>query len=226
MIKFLKKHTFISISIFSLIILLIPIVLFLKHFGGKTISNDLSDWASFGDYVSGTINTILSLSSLILLGLLTSTISKQSNEENKKVNLLIKRLDSFEKLTDFLPKITQTLTDMAIDVTDITYALENKENDIDRLVQEFEKKTRFYTELQVFIQTFGLRYGHLYSYNFESDEFRSLAEDIVPTCDYFTAMTFQLKRRTHGYPAVPDDRFNHFLTTFGKVIDQLRSELY
>lgn len=40
------------------LLLIIPIILFLIHFGRDTISNDISVWASFVDYIGGRINTV------------------------------------------------------------------------------------------------------------------------------------------------------------------------
>jgi uncharacterized protein YeeX (DUF496 family) len=226
MIKIIKAHLLFSITIFSMILLLVPIVVFLYHFGGNTISKDLNVWASFGDFMGGTVNTILSLSSLIILGFLTNLVSKQSNDENKKVNLLLKRLDSYEKLTDYMPKINQIVSEMNIDLGDINDAFENNNDDIGYLLREFEKKSKFFIELYVVIQTFGIRYGHLYNYNFDSKEFASLSENIAPTREYFSQILLQLKRRQPDFPPFPYNEFKEFLNTFVKVINQLKVELY
>ncbi|MEZ0183143.1 hypothetical protein AB9T89_12930 [Flavobacterium oncorhynchi] len=225
MIKFLKKHSLVSVSILSTILITIPITVFLYHFGKNSISNDISHWASFGDYLGGTINTILSLSSLIILGLLTNTVSKPSNEENKKVNLLLKRLDSFEKLTDYIPRIRQILGEMDIDVKSFNDSLKNKNYNVDHITTEFEKKAKFFIELNVVIQSFGIRYSHLYNYNFESSEFTSLSENILPVREYFIEILSKLKNKEPGFPTFPNDHFRIFLKTYSDVITQLRTEL-
>lgn len=82
-----------------------------------------------------------------------------------------------------------------------------------------------FIELHVFIQTFGIRYGHLYNYNFGSEEFFSLSQDITPTLNYFSQILMKIKEETMRFSSLSQRKFTSFLNTFGKVIFQLSTEL-
>ncbi|URM37160.1 hypothetical protein [Flavobacterium anhuiense] len=221
----MKKHIFVTISIFSLFLIAIPITFFLVQFGHNKISNDITVWASFADYIGGTVNVILSLCSLVILGLLTSTVSKQSNEENKKVNMLIKRMDSYEKLTDFLPYLNQVFNELAVEIDDITYELSNENPNYETMAKSFSEKTVFFAELHSFLFTFGLRYGHLYNYDFNSNEYNSFVNDLVPTNEYFSKISHQIKRKTPGFPTLDKESTIRFLKQYAIILSKLKTEL-
>ena len=194
----------------------------MNHFGNKTISNDLSDWASFGDYIGGTINTILSLSSLIILGLLTNTVSKQSNEENKKINLLVRKLDCYDKLTSFLPEITSISGEIVRSTAIIINT--NIPNDV-RLenLQSFRNVTLVFRDFYHYILTFERRYGHLFEYNLNSPDFNKLlinANKLNVFCDAIVARRLD----THIIVESEDELIlmNQF---YFILIDNLKKEL-
>lgn len=174
MIKFLKNHAFISISIFSFILLLVPIVIFINNFGGNTISNDLSDWASFGDFMGGTINIVLSLTSLIILAILTNTVSKQSNQENKNINLLIRRMDSYEILSKYLTEIELAHVTGTIDLGKAKDSLYPHVKRI--FLDKLEERFVVHFELYALLISFRIRFSQLYQYDFDSKSYRNLVE--------------------------------------------------
>lgn len=98
----MKKTTLITLIIVSTILLTIPVVIIIRNFNTQEISTDISKWGAFGDYIGGILNTTISLLSLIILGYLTHIVSKQSNEKNKKLNLLMRKLDAYEQVSEYL----------------------------------------------------------------------------------------------------------------------------
>lgn len=176
MMKLITNNILISVSILSIILLLIPVTLFLYHFGGKTISDDLSNWALFGDFVGGILNTILSLSSLVILGLLTHNISKQSNEENKKNNLLLKRIESYDSLAYYLTEIhtsTSTISDKLSRLSNprLTNEMKNK------IITDVESEAKIFMQFYSLVLTFEERYSYLYEYDFLCKQYDELVDE-------------------------------------------------
>lgn len=68
--------TFSSLAIF--IVLFFAIYLYVKKFGGNGPSPNLADWGTFGDYMGGTIGSILGFASIVLV---CFTFVKQNNSQ-------------------------------------------------------------------------------------------------------------------------------------------------
>lgn len=138
------------------------------------MSNNISDWGTFGDFFGGTLNTLISGISLIVLGYLTHLVAKQSNEENKKNNLLLRKLDVFDELTSYQPELNIFIGDfirfLNIINKDFKTPFLTPEK---RLHYELElsKKNGFFIELYYYLYSFKNRYGHLFNYNFSSPEY-------------------------------------------------------
>lgn len=67
----------------STILLIIFIVVFIINFSGQSISNDISDWAQFGDYIGGILNPILTLLNICVFVILTLTIQRITDQNNR-----------------------------------------------------------------------------------------------------------------------------------------------
>ncbi|MBW7675653.1 hypothetical protein [Chryseobacterium chendengshani] len=66
----------ISGSMLSLIILLVPIALYVMDFHEYKRSTDPSDWGTFGDYLGGVLNPIISFLTLLVTIIIAVTIGK------------------------------------------------------------------------------------------------------------------------------------------------------
>ena len=91
-----QKKILLGGLLFILIILTIPIIAFIVQFYSYSFSNNIEQWAEFGDYISGTINTLISLASLILLSVLTYYVAENSNKESRKLEFYNKRLEIYD----------------------------------------------------------------------------------------------------------------------------------
>ena len=75
----------IKVILFALVVLVAPIIIiFLLKFWNKPLSENISDWASFGDYIGGTINTIISLFTLFVTIIISYQISQLEDKRNEK----------------------------------------------------------------------------------------------------------------------------------------------
>lgn len=181
--NYLQKHSLKIISITSFVLILIPIIVFLLFFGKKDVSQDLSVWASFGDYIGGTVNTVLSLISLIILGYLTKILNNQSNEENKKINVLLKRYDSYDKLSSYLTDIETVHIKLRIDL-DKVYS--TKDNTLKELYfNKMEERVNIYFDLLALLKTFPYRFGHLFKYDFNSNNYYDLVSNAEAVKELF-----------------------------------------
>lgn len=85
----LNLNLFLGIAIISILIILGSVI---GNFGNKPLSNEISTWGTFGDFIGGTLNPILAFLSLIAL---LYTIKIQS----KELALSTKELHEAQKAT-------------------------------------------------------------------------------------------------------------------------------
>ena len=85
----LRKFKFIILLIILLIISIL--IVFIINFKNQTISENIQDWASFGDYIGGTLNTILSFLTLLTTIFIAFTLNNYDNIRNEKNTLFEKQ---------------------------------------------------------------------------------------------------------------------------------------
>lgn len=222
------KRLFKKIIIVFIIILVIPITTFIINFKKHSVSNLISDWGAFGDYFGGILNTIISFLSLIILGLLTYYISKQSNDENKKVNLLMRKLDSYDELTKHLPEVNQFLPNLDKSCRLLTNKFSNEL--IDPLEIKEEKKELFYSistfsDFYYFLYSFNARYGHLFNYDFDSENFKLLLKKGSELNDHFKSVKDSFEFGENKYSAFEVNVLKDFFDLLVKFINGIREEL-
>ena len=174
-----KEKKFVKILIgLLLIILTIPIILFVLQFGSYKISEDVKDWSNAATYFGGFLGILISLFSLIILGYITYLINKQSNIENKKTNLLMRKLDAYNELTSYLPKLLYFLPAASRKITSSNHHFE-KSKDIENPkyqeeVKELIQHLEFFLHFHLYLVCFQPRYEHLFDYNFKNKDYIEL----------------------------------------------------
>ncbi|WP_264529225.1 hypothetical protein [Flavobacterium sp. N502540] len=171
----------IATTIILLVILFLPVGIFMFNFWKKPISSDAHDWATFADYIGGTVNTLITLLSLVVLGYLTYYIGKNSSEENKNMGLLLKRIDAYDALAIYYPDIQNynlKIKDELIELVHYSNSpkIPNKLF-MDKCMDNMSENQIFYNGFLHFVSSYPLLYGHLFSFNFESQEFLNLCYD-------------------------------------------------
>lgn len=182
----IKKYIFRIALVLSTLVILIPIVVFVFHFNSQIISNSISDWGSFGDYIGGLINTVVSILSLIILAYITYLIGENSNKENKRLFILQKRIVAYEELAKYFPRINLSATYLMRDMrkyylsqVDISETKFKPDSD------DFFEYLKEVMEYHYFLFNFKLRYSHLFDYNFESKKYKELMESSKKLNDSF-----------------------------------------
>lgn len=221
--ELLKK--FLIIGIVSLILITIPIVFFSVKFWDSKISDDIAKWGSFGDFFGGIINTILSLSSLILLGYLTLVINNQSVEENKKLNFLSRRLDAYEKLTSYLPELGRIFLDLSTYFNSVSRNLNLQGGHLDK-VREFDKNTKAVLEFYTFMTMFNARYGHLFEYDFNCEDYKNFSANVLKMKNFFTETVVALETlESENFPIFEFAIFDELNKNMNLVLVELVKEL-
>jgi hypothetical protein len=104
--KNLRKSLYILLISGSIVVFL-PFFILLYHFFKLSISNDILHWGSFGDYISGTTGTIISILNLALLIILTIYVAKL--DMHRHFNEF--RYSSYIKLCEKIDNIKDSSTD-------------------------------------------------------------------------------------------------------------------
>lgn len=220
---FFKENKGVSWLLFiSLLFIFVPISFYVIKFWNHTFSNDPAVWGTFGDYVGGTINTILSLSSLVILAILTNSVNKQSNEENKKINFLLRRLDSYDQLTCYLNEIGQII--MHLDAHTIGYNTDSKSFSEDYNGENLIDFKKRLIEFTVFLEAFQPRFGHLYQYNFNSLEFNNLIKNSHELRVFFALIISKINGKDFD-KKLDSAIFDAFSLSFDAVLRNLSKEL-
>ena len=225
-----RKTLFITIGIVMLVSLIIPIFYFWLKFKSFNISSSISDWGNFGAYIGGVITPIISVYSVIILGYITFLIGKNSNEESKNLYILQKRLEAYDELMKYLPKIHQAPIKMKLQIDALMHIL-IEENDIslERYLRETDKvleQVEFFVDFHYFAFNYLPRYGHLFQYDFDSIDYRKIIDLSGQIRDYFLSFHKGLVNRTEtsympeGIASI-DELFDHLVN----FINEIRNEL-
>lgn len=221
----IKSFIIYSTLFVFLIVILIPLFEY-SHNVGFPSGNKNTDWANFGDFLGGTIGTIVSLFSLIILAYLTFVLSKSSNEENKKVSILLKRLESYDKISSHLPILLQTTGDLA-NISEFLnhYLTVGDEKKYDENIQLFAEKSKHFDRLFSTIVTFDLLYGHLYSYSFNSPEYNKLIDQTNRLKHIYNMISNDLILKDKQSTRIDEVLINDFNTNFYSILKNLKTEL-
>lgn len=222
-----EKLKFVSL-ILSIIIFITPIGIFVFNFWKQDISHDITRWGAFGDFFGGILNTIISLISLIVLGYLTYLIGKQSNEENKKTNILLRKLDAFNELTSFLPNLRYFAFELIRLKENLNYFSNEKTKDI---IKYENSKLELCTKIEYFFNFFNFlisyetRFYHLFEYNFAQKDYINLIDNGNKLNDYFILLRKRIELNISDEVLYDDKTVDTFFNLFDIFIVNLRKEL-
>lgn len=170
---FNQRHLLRNIIIVGIICILVPILLFIYNFKGQQLSANISDWGVFGDFMGGILNPILSLLSLALLTYITILLGRKSNEEAKKLFILQRKIEAFDKLNSYQSFFTQFEIVLAHSTHDITnfYTMYGT-IDAYEYIEEWVKKDKegifklfkIFDEFYPLLLGFQISYSHYFTY--------------------------------------------------------------
>ncbi|MCE4563574.1 hypothetical protein INQ51_04570 [Maribellus sp. CM-23] len=211
----------------AVLLVAISLLFFISFFGGQKFSEDISDWAYFGNYVGGVVGTITAIFSFIVLAIITIWVSKQGNEESKNLFLTKKKMDAYEELTSKIHLFVK-----GNDMTELIRALNSFNEapfikidaqgnmELDRTSELAKESKRVFfnaNEFYLFIFHFRLRFSHVFSYDFDSNEHRSLIAFVQAYRDKLKLIYERYNYNEH----FGDSKKYNFIEEFNSLSDSL-----
>jgi hypothetical protein len=217
--------------VISIIVLILPVILFLFNFRHQTISVIQNDWADFSSYFSGILTPIISILSLIILIYIYLLIQKQSSEENHKLFRLQRRIQAYDELLDYLP----TLGSLFLRFEQINLIFTNKvyENDPEKKLllafEEMKSISGWFSKFHFFLKNFYPRYSHLFNQDINNSTYKNLLAQTEKIQSGFNGyyeqlITINSNENKEWKNAIAE--LMSFNKNLANYINLLRSELY
>lgn len=211
----------------GLVMAVLPIIIFTFFFNSQVVSDNISDWASFGGYIGGTVNTVISVLSFFVLSWLTYLVSDINNKENKKLNILDKKLTAYDELIKFSPEINRRLIliEFLIDKMNYKAELTSDLNDVDyiKAKKELFQNSNFFIDFYYFVFNFNVRYSHIFEYDFNSEDYKLFLESSKQVKDFFYSVIKKFEIDQGEIPNFPDMEI--FAERLVIIINELRNEI-
>ena len=81
----MKTYKLIIITLLIILLCSPFLFIFYNNFQNQKISDSISDWGSFGDFIGGTLSTFISILTLIVTIVIAFQISKIEDNRNNKI---------------------------------------------------------------------------------------------------------------------------------------------
>jgi hypothetical protein len=235
MINYLKKHKLAILAIILLLIVFclvaIPIYYYYNQFGDFNRSSKPEDWGVFGDYLGGILNPIISLLSLIILGYLTYIVSRHGAKENKSLFFLEQRVYAYKELTQALDDINAVSDALGIHLTKIHFRIKmaKDKGEVNRLdeglmvIDTMNSVTKFYNTLL----NFKLKHGHLFNYNFDSNEYQAILKETKVYVDSMMEIKMKFAGELDDNDDAKSEMFlsSDYMESLKSIVNELKKEL-
>lgn len=207
----------------SLTVIVAVITIFFLNFKNQTISNQITDWGAFGDYFGGVLNSSISFISLLILSFLTYLVSKQSSQDDKDNNILMRKMDAYDKLTSYVPVINRSLSQ----IPKSTILIGNEKiNEISLKENRAEiyKCIKDFSEAHHFVFSLKVRYSHVFKYSFDSKEFQDLIKNSSRINEYLNSVKESFDLNDFKLIDI-EDGVEKFVDSLVMLVNSLRDEL-
>jgi hypothetical protein len=214
-----KNRVLKRLLMLGIVLIVIPVIIYIIHFRKLDISNDVNDWSTFTDYISGILNPIIGLISLILLGYITYLVGVIGSKENKNLFVLQKKLEAYDEFASWLPVVTNNYDKLNKILHDVDTAYKKAIADSTNQIHNITINNDYLLEIDSlskfnnFLNYFPLRYSHFFSYDFESDEYKGLRGIFIYIKELFT-------NKFNGY--INRKEYNRDF----KIIENVSSDLF
>lgn len=174
----MKKYRLLFILGVFVLFLILLIPFYVWNFKESGIASDPQAWGVLGDYFGGILNPIISLASLFILGCLTYLVAKQTNKESKNIFILERRMLADDELAKYVKSINAFTPRMesAMSLMPVYEKLpaEQALPYTIKVLEELKELSTTYREFHFTLFEFNPRYGHLFKYDFNSQEYKDL----------------------------------------------------
>ena len=214
------------ISILTVLGIAFAIFKFFEFFGNTSYSYDIAQWGQFGDFFGGILNPFISLISLIILGYLTYIVNRESGNNNIALFKLEKKMEAFDQLMNYHQYLSKT---ERVLVPDIKKHLDIYNRDVwakidPELLKRIKDFYYYFIDVNYYIQSFNLRYSHLFKYNFKSTDFSYLRDKFSYLNKYFLLM-LDLNQFKNEIPPDFWEKYTSTISEYSNFLRDLREEL-
>jgi len=217
------KQLLITMLCISITVITVTLFAFLLNFRDHSISNLITDWGAFGDYFGGVLNTSISFISLIILSFLTYLVSKQSSIEEKNNNILMRKMDAYDKLSSYFPIINQSLSQISKS-TELMGSEGIYEESLRENRADIYSSIKKFSDAYHFLFTFKVRYSHIFKYDFDSKEFKALILNSKKVNEYIGSIKESFDLNDNNLIKI-DNGIENFVDSLVELINHLRDEL-
>ncbi|MFT5249543.1 MAG: hypothetical protein ACI93P_001269 [bacterium] len=220
----MKKKQLGFLLLLIIIIFSIPSLIYLLNFAQFSLSQKPEDWGTFGDYFGGVTNTLISFASLIILVYISWVVSSR---ESKNLYLLQKRMDAYDGVASFLPELNsmgrEVIRNNKISTQLIKIDPTQAQQILDKSINVSSKQVVDFQRFHYFIFNFNPRYGHLFKFNFEAEEYKSLLSSSEKILDI---MEVQLENLLKGEETIYNNKIiKEFLERLPTFLNKIRQEV-
>lgn len=155
-------------------------------------------------------------------------IAKNSVEENKKLYFLQRRIEAFDELMKYLPQFNMAPFRILVPLKKMTKKIKetNSFESLESIIEELDIRMNVFSEFHYFLFNFKVRFGHLFNYDFNSEDYKNLLTTTGKFKDYFTS-TFD-SIATHEKFEIDEQLTTIFKESsihLAKFLNEIRKEL-
>lgn len=161
---------------------IVPLIIFVFKFWKFEISSNPSDRSNFAVYLSGTIGTLVTLASFIILTKISIDIHKLSSDEHENSLIRERKREAYDNLSMYIPLINRIPLSLlksskSINTEFIKDKIRKGEEDyILELLENINTEISSYLDYHLFLFNFKLRYSHLFSFDFKDSNIERVIE--------------------------------------------------
>jgi hypothetical protein len=220
--KINKKTLNFTIIIFGICII-IPAIIYTINFWNSSLSEKPEIWGAFGDYFGGILNPIIALFGTVILGYLTYEVSKQSSDENRNLFIFQQKIVAYQKIAGMTSELDAAENKMKIHNGLMVKlgSVGNKEIATEQYIKAIETLLMSLSNFKIITANFSTNYGHLFKYDFESDEYKNLTKR---ASEYFNSMDLLKEFKNEDIDFKSEElykQFRNFLVELKKEINTL-----
>ena len=157
---FQKNKIFVIIGLFTI---LLPSLFYIYNFKNYEISKNSIDWGTFGDYLAGTVGTLIAFFNLLLLIYVASIIQKKEAKQQEELYLFQKKNEGYEELSKNTIIVNQVLFRTHISSNEIVnYNKSNLDEQIEKSIIQIKNDLFEFNKYHTLLLSFQYRYGHYF----------------------------------------------------------------
>jgi len=201
----------------------------LNHFNSINykLSNDISHWGAFGDYIGGLLNPIISLCSLFLLAKVSVQIARMGSDQNKDLFIYEQRNKVYQEFIHHYQSLLNSYSNLAeisaISITESQNEITSIHTILDQKKSDFYEIQKTITNSIDYFTLFQGKYEHFYKdYDFQSKKHVAFLKNLEDFLKSFKDVHLAIIDKKHS--SIIDKKIGDFKVTAiitTKLIDNI-----